>query len=125
MNIPIKDIKPNVALVDYQWYVFLLFLVLVSLLTLFILYRIYRRFKKPNPKKILLEKLKNLDFSDPKEVAYGFAPTARPLLNEKNKELFNEIEKLLQTYKYKPDVPEINDETKSKIQEFIRLCDEF
>ncbi|WP_456489197.1 hypothetical protein [Caminibacter pacificus] len=124
MNVPIKDIKPNVEIIDYNFYIFLFVVFIVVLVSIFLGYKLYKKFKTPNPKKLLIKRLKELDYSNPKKVAYNFAPIAKNLINENNKELFELIENELQKYKYKPNVPPIDEKIKEMIKEFIRLCDE-
>ncbi len=115
MNLPLRDIKPNVTIIDYQWWGFIF---LVFILALMIIYLIYKFFKKQKDENLQI--LKNLDFNDSKKVAYTFSKLARNYINEKNKDLFEEIEKELIQYKYKPSVPKINKNTKEKIKKFLR-----
>ena len=117
MNLNLRDIKPNVEIVDYEWWIFITF---VILLTLILIYFIYKYIKNRKKVDIALLKLKNLDFENPKKTAYEFSRYAKEFLNENNKKLFEEIEKELVKYKYKPDVPPLSREIKEKISEFIR-----
>jgi len=121
--IPIKDIKPNVVLIDYEWYAFLSFVVIVILAMTFLGYKLYKN-RKPNYKKMLIKKLKELNYNNPKEVAYSFEPLAKNLINESNIKLFEKIQKKLIAYKYKPNVPPISKDIIDDINEFIRLSNE-
>ncbi len=121
--IPIRDIKPNITLIDYEWYAFLAFAFILMAALLIFGYRLYKN-RRPNYKKEIIKKLKTLDFSNPKAVAYSFEPLAKNLLNENNKELFEKIKEKLSIYKYKPQVPPISEDIIEEINEFIRLSDE-
>jgi hypothetical protein len=113
--IPIKDIKPNVEIIDFSFYLFILGIIIAILLAAVILFFIFR--KKEN-KNLLI--LKNIDFKNPKKTAYTFSKYAPYFVNEKNKELFEEINKELIHYKYKPSVPQMDEELKQKIKMFIK-----
>jgi VanZ family protein len=115
--IPIKDIKPNVEIVDYQFIAFIaVILILLIILSLFLI----KKLKKQNPKKKLLEKLKNLNFSNSKKTAYEFTELARNFVNEENKEKYETIVKLLEKYKYKKEVPPLSEKDIEKIKNFIK-----
>ncbi|WP_457564979.1 hypothetical protein [Caminibacter sp.] len=116
MNLPLRDIKPNVEIIDYGWWFFVVFLVILSIVLLFLIYK-WLKNRKKNPALIML---KNLDFSNSKKTAYIFSKYAKEFVNETNKELFEEIEKKLVKFKYKPDVPEMDEKLIEKIKAFIR-----
>jgi len=125
MNLPLRDIKPNVEIIDYQWYVFLAFVCVIILLAMYGAYRLYKKHKRPTPKQTALNLLKTLDYTDPKKVAYEFPKIAKILINEKNKALYTQITNELQKHKYKPKVEPIDESLKEKIEEFTRLSNEF
>jgi len=107
----LKDIKPNIQLHDYLF----LLTVAVAVLLAAAALMFFLKKRKPDPH---LEALKNLDFSDSKKTAYAFGEHARHFVDEKNKELFEEIQKELQNYKYKPRVAPLSKETVEKIKLF-------
>ncbi len=113
--IPIKDIKPNIEIIDFSFYLFILGIIIAFLTTAAIIFFI---FKKKKNKNLLI--LKNIDFKNPKKTAYTFSKYAPYFINEKNKELFEEINKELFNYKYKPSVPQMNEELQEKIKTFIK-----
>jgi hypothetical protein len=115
--IPIRDIKPNVEIIDYQFIVFIV--IILILLIIFSLFLI-KKLKKSNPKKKLLEKLKNLDFSNSKKTAYEFTALARNFVNEENRAKYEEIAKSLERYKYKKEVPPLSETDIEKIKNFIK-----
>jgi amino acid permease len=117
MNLPLKDIKPNVIIIDYEWWAFIGILTLLVVLTLFFIYKALKTKKQEN---ISLKKLKELNFNDSKKVAYEFSKYAREFVNESNQETFKKIEKKLTQYKYKPTVPPIDKDLEKEIKDFIR-----
>lgn len=114
--IPIKDIKPNVEIIDYY---FIAAIIIAVLIIISLLIFLVKKFKN-NPKRKILEKLKNLDFSNSKKTAYEFTALARHFLNEENKKEYEEIVKSLEKYKYKKEVPPFSKEDKEKIENFIK-----
>jgi uncharacterized membrane protein YhiD involved in acid resistance len=115
--IPIRDIKPNVEIIDYQFIAFIgIILILLIILGIFLI----KRLKKSNPKKKLLEKLKNLDFKDSKKTAYEFTALARNFINEENKAKYEKIVKSLEKYKYKKIVPPLSKEDIQNLKNFIK-----
>jgi uncharacterized membrane protein YhiD involved in acid resistance len=115
--IPIKDIKPNVEIIDYQFIVFIaIILIFLIILGVFLI----KKLKKANPKKKLLEKLKNLDFNNSKKTAYEFTELARNFVNEENKTKYKEIVKSLEKYKYKKEVPPLSQEDIQNLKKFIK-----
>jgi uncharacterized membrane protein YhiD involved in acid resistance len=115
--IPIRDIKPNVEIIDYQFIAFIaVILILLIILGIFLI----KKLKKSNPKKRILEKLKNLDFTNSKKTAYEFTDLARNFVNEENKVKYEEIVKLLERYKYKKVVPPLSEKDIEKIKNFIK-----
>ncbi len=111
----LKDIKPNVTIVDYQFFIFLALVLIVFTL---ILYLLFKHLRKKEP--IELQKLKTLNFADSKEVAYKFCEYARKFVNENNQTAFNHICEELKEYKYKRKVPPLKEELKEKILSFIK-----
>ena len=111
----LKDIKPNVTIIDYQFYVFIAVTLLIAALAIYLLFKFFKK-KQPNP---YLIKLKNLDFNNSKQTAYEFSEYARYFLNDENKDFYEEILKELEKYKYKPVVDDLDKKTIQKIKKFI------
>jgi hypothetical protein len=121
--VQLKDIKPIVDVVDYSFYYLLALIVFVSIVIIFALYKYFTRIKKtkqPSKRKIVLKRLKTLDFINTKEVVYSFSVDGYIFINEKNKQEFETIEKELETYKYKKDVKRLSNDLQDKIKKFIK-----
>jgi hypothetical protein len=119
----LKDIRGIVKVDDYSLYLLVFIVVVLSLMVAFLLYKYFtkiRKTKKQTKKQIAKLRLKNLDFSNSKDVAYSFSIDGYLFVDEKNKQEFNLIEKELENFKYKKDVEVIPDNLKLKIQKFIK-----
>lgn len=112
----LKSIKPNMQIVDYNFYIFL---AIVIVLIIFLIYFIYKKFFNKKENEFLI-KLKNLDFNNSKKTAYEFTYLAKQFINEENKKLYEEIVKELNNYKYKKVVDNLNPELIKKIKTFIK-----
>ena len=112
----LKDIKPNIEIIDYSFYIFLIF---IAVLIIFIIYLIYKKFFNKKENEFLI-KLKNLDFNNSKKTAYEFTYLAKHFINEENKKLYEEIVKELNNYKYKKVVDNLNPKLIEKIKTFIK-----
>ncbi|WP_024787643.1 MULTISPECIES: hypothetical protein [unclassified Lebetimonas] len=115
--IPIRDIKPNVTIIDWE---FSAFAAVILLILIFITLFLFKKLKKKNPKKEILKKLQNIDFNDSKKAAYEFSALARFFINEENKEKYQQIVNSLEKYKYKKEVPPLSNEDKQNLKNFIK-----
>ena len=69
-------------------------------------------------------RLKELDLDDDsinntKHIAYTFGIDGALFVNDENKIQFEQINKILEEYKYKKTIEPMNNEIKSQIKEFI------
>ena len=120
----LKDIKPIVEINDHSFVLFVIYIasaIVIFLLLLFIFTQ-YKKRKRNNPKTKAMQKLKNMNFSDSKKSAYCFSKNAILFINQKNQELFEEIEKELINFKYKKDeeIAPFSQELIEKMKKFIR-----
>jgi hypothetical protein len=125
----IEDIKPYIDSIDWTLYLSI-FLVIVGLTLLvylvrFLLKKIKIREEK-NTRKIYLEVLNNIDWSNPKKAAYEITECGRVLAtDDKQKELFANLLVHLQKYKYKKVVDEsIDSKTMREFEIFKQVCNE-
>lgn len=119
----LRDIKGIVEVTDYSLYWFVLIIVLLFMFMMFGVYKYKtrrRRKKRLSPREQALINLYNLDFNDTKNVAYGFEEHTQVFINDKNQEQFNTIKSKLKRYKYKKDIPALDNEIKYDIQKFIK-----
>ena len=119
----LKDIKGVVAVPDNSLYIFIAIVASILLLLGFILYKYLtrmKRSKRATPKELALQRLKNLDFADTKEVVYSFSVDGYRFVNESNKDEFEAIEQALEPYKYKKETQALPKELVERIKAFIK-----
>jgi flagellar biosynthesis/type III secretory pathway M-ring protein FliF/YscJ len=119
----LRDIKDIVEVHDHSFEIFMgiIFLSLLILSIIFYLYKNRRkRRKKLTPKEIALNKLKSIDYTNPKEVAYRFSTDGNLWVNDENRKEYEDIEKELLIYKYKKDVPQLDSGLEKRVQKFIK-----
>jgi len=124
----LKDIKPLLEIPDNSYYIYWGLIVAGSLLLLGILFFIAKRLwenRKINLAKGYLEKLKAIDWKDAKHAAYEATHYARLLAtDDRRKELFSQLEPMLEKYKYKKEVDEVDQETRNKFNLYVQVADE-
>lgn len=118
----LRDIKGVVEIDEPSLQILLLLTFVTLLLLAFALYRFKnrrRRRKKVSPKALAKARLEGLNYDNTKEVVYGFLEDALPFVNEKNEAMFKQIEQDLAPYKYKKEVPPLEEGLKKEIKSFI------
>jgi hypothetical protein len=124
----LKDIKPLLEIPDNSFYIYWGLIAFASLLLLAILFFIAKRFwekRKEDLAKGYLKKLKAIDWKDAKHSAYEATHYARLLAtDERRKELFSQLEPMLEKYKYKKEVDEVDQDTKNKFNLYVQVADE-
>ncbi len=123
----IRDIKPLVEISDYSFYLYLFLIIIFFLLLFIVFYKIVKIFsnKKIDKRKILIKKLKNIDFKDSKKAAYLITKIGRELVHDdRSYKIFEELLIRLQKYKYRKNPPKISEEVKRYLRLFIETVDE-
>jgi hypothetical protein len=124
----LKDIKPLLEIPDNSYYIYWGIIIAGSLLLLGILFFIAKRLwekRKINLAKGYLEKLKAINWKDAKHSAYEATHYARLLAtDERRKELFSQLEPMLEKYKYKKEVEEADQDTLNKFNLYVQVADE-
>lgn len=124
----LRDIKPLLEIPDHSFYLYWGLIGFFSLLGLGILFFVVKKFwenRKINLAKVYLERLKQIDWEDSKHAAYEATKYARLLAtDERRKELFSQLEPMLERYKYKKVVDEVDQQTLNQFHLFVRIADE-
>ena len=124
----LRDIKPLLEIPDSSYYVYWGLIGLGSLLLLGILFFVAKKLwenRKINLAKGYIEALKNIDWVDTKKSAYDATHYARLLAtDERKKELFSQLEPMLEQYKYKKEVDKVDTETQNKFNLYVQVADE-
>ena len=122
----LKDIKPPVEVPDFSFWLFVgLITILILSLFVLILFKFKKRIKRRKRFDIKVEareKLSRIDFTDSKKAVYTFDEYL-PILIGDNLELMQEFESLqrdLEKYKYKRDVPKLDKKDIIKMKTMIK-----
>ena len=128
MEDKLRDIKPLLEIPDSSYYVFMGLIFLVTLVLLGIIIFFVKKFwksRKINMKKVYLKELKALDWKETKKSAYLATELGRKLATEeRTKEIFSQLVPMLEAYKYKKEVPSLDDETLKQFNLLVYVLDE-
>jgi hypothetical protein len=124
----LRDIKPLLEIPDSSYYIYWGLIIFVSLLLLGIVFFVLKKLwenKKVNLAKGYLQSLKDIDWKESKKSAYEATHYARLLAtDERKKELFSQLEPMLEKYKYKKEVDKIDEETQKQFNLYVQVADE-
>ena len=117
----LRDIKGTVEVVDYSMYylIVLIFLVFVAIIAIIWFLRKPKKRKKPTSAQKALQNLKDIDYENSKDIAYTFSLNIPFFTNEKNSEEIKKILEKAEVYKYKKDIPDMDEEFKKSVKKII------
>ena len=119
----LRDIKGIVEVTDYSLY-YLLGTVGISVIVLIVIaVMFYKYLSKKAPltqKKVAYELLKKFEFGDAKESVYTFSHLAQYAVNDTQRRELEELLAELEVYKFKKEVPELDEKLKAKMKKFIK-----
>ena len=128
VSVQLRDIKPLLEIPDNSFYIYWGLIGFGILLLLAILFFVIKKLwenRKINLAKGYLAKLKEIDWKNAKQSAYEATHYARLLAtDERRKELFAQLEPMLEKYKYKKEVEAVDIDTKNKFNLFVQVADE-
>ncbi len=124
----LKDIKPLLEIPDITYYIYWGLILFVSLLAVGTLFFVLKKLwdnRKINLEKGYMEAIKNIDWIDTKKSAYEATHYARLLATDaRRKELFSQLEPMLEQYKYKKEVDALDADTRNKFNLYVQVADE-
>ncbi len=124
----LKDIKPLLTIPDSSFYLYWGLIGLGGTLGVAILFFMLKRLwenRKINKAKQYLAALKAIDWNNSKKAAYEATHYARLLAtDERRKELFSQLEPMLEKYKYRRVVDDVDQETLNKFNLYVQVADE-
>ncbi|SFP75684.1 hypothetical protein [Hydrogenimonas thermophila] len=124
-ELPIRDIKPLLPIPDISIYFFIVIVgitIVVFIAVLIFIWKWWQKHKTSNPRIEWLRELDRMDYSNSKKVAYIMTKYGRLLAEDKRREeILEQLIPRLEKYKYKKDVPPLDDETKRYIKLFIEM----
>jgi hypothetical protein len=128
INEQLRDIKPLLEIPDSSYYIYWGLIIFASILILSILFFILKKMwdnRKVNLAKGYLASMKKIDWKDTKKSAYEATHYARLLAtDERRQTLFSQLEPMLEQYKYKKEVNEVDQETRNKFNLYVQVSDE-
>ena len=125
-DIKIHDIKALVEVPDYSMYIYYGLIILSSIILCIVIYFIYKfiKNKKVNVRKEYFDILNNLDLNNSKQSAYLITKYGYLLAqNEREKQLLADLISSLELYKYKKNVPNLEEEIKTSFSIFMDALD--
>ena len=124
----LRDIKPLLEIPDSSYYIYWGLILFLSLLAFGIVFFVLKKLwdnRKINLAKGYVESLKKIDWKDTKQSAYEATHYARLLAtDDRKKELFSQLEPMLEKYKYKKEVDEVDSDTQNKFNLYVQVADE-
>jgi flagellar biosynthesis/type III secretory pathway M-ring protein FliF/YscJ len=127
-NLTLKDIRSLEPIDDISLYLFIIAIVFVSLIIGALLYKLFstmRARKKEVLRKEVLQRLKDIEFDDPKDASYKITKYARFLADdEQSKRMLEQLLPKLEKYKFIKNVPEFDDESIRYYNLFLKSVDE-
>jgi len=129
MDNELRDIKPLLEIPDSSYYLFLGLIALAGVLVLLIIWFLVKKFwkkRKVDRQKVYFEQFKNLDWNNVKGSAYEATELGRKLTleNERAKEIYSQLVPMLEAYKYRKEVPSLDDETRKQYNLLVHIIDE-
>ena len=124
----LRDIKPLLEIPDSSYYIYWGLISLVILLAVGVLFFMLKKLwdnRKVNLAKGYLEAIQKINWVDTKKSAYEATHYARLLAtDERRKELFSQLEPMLEQYKYKKEVEELDQDTQNKFNLYVQVANE-
>ena len=125
----LRDIKPLLEIPDNSYYVFLALVFIAIVMVVLLLGIIIKQFwkkKKIDMQKVYFEAFKNLDWRNTKTSAYEATRLGRILTknNARAKEIYGQLVPMLEAYKYKKEVPTLDEKTLNQYHLLVHIIDE-
>jgi len=119
----LKDIKDIVPINDNSMVILIAIIFSTIALIIIVTYLLKKDKIPPRPtkKQLLYKKIKNLDLNrdNIKDIVYTITIDGALFLDEKNQDLYDNIQKKVEKFKYKKDIESLDKETKDLIKQFI------
>ena len=119
----LRDIQGIVTISDYSLYYLIGMVVLFLLTAALSAWWLYKRSKMPksiNIPAIALQKLQGIDFNDAKQSVYDFTRYAHYAIKETKQKELEMLLAQLEPYKFKKEVPKLDQQIIVKMKQFIK-----
>jgi hypothetical protein len=122
------DIKPIIVSGDSSFFIFVVTLITAIYFGYILFKKFYAIGKKSckhNCEEYYFEMFSSIDWSKPKEAAYLATKYGEVLATDRRKrELFYQLKRHLERYKYKKDVAKVDSQTLNYYNLYKQVCDE-
>ncbi len=119
----LKDIKDIVPITDHSMFVLIGIIFFVFILIMVVTYILKKDTLPPREtkKQLIYKKIKNLNLNNDKtkDIIYTITIDGRLFLDINNQNLYDEIQKRTEKFKYKKDIESLDNRTKELIKQFI------
>ncbi len=127
-EIPLHDIKPIVEVHEYSLYYFLAATILAVILVSGIAYLLYKWIQKRNAYSVRKEHRKlltSISLKDTKKAAYDITFYGATFKDDsqRHSEMYNNLIRRLEGYKYKKEVDDFDKETLGYFELYKEMCD--
>lgn len=127
-DIPLHDIKPLIEIQEYSFEYLIIVSVLATLVLLGLAYLVYVYFRNKNKFNIRAEHLKLLNaisLKESKSAAYSITLYGATFKDDSQRHTtnFEALVENLESYKYKKDVEEFDEDTKRQFERYIEMID--
>ena len=128
MNGELRDIKPLLEIPDYSYTLFIVLALFMGIIILILLFLFFKKFwskRKEDMKKVYFQRLKNVDWRHSKQAAYEVTFFGRQLSDEPRvEEIYNQLIPMLEPYKYRKEVPTVDEVTLRQYNLLVHIIDE-
>jgi len=128
MNGELRDIKPLLEIPDNSYTIFLVLAVFMGLLIFSLLLILFRKFwskRKVDMRKVYAQRIKNVNWKHTKQAAYEVTFFGRLLSDDPKIEgIYKQLVPMLEPYKYRKNVPALDEETLKQYNLLVHIIDE-
>jgi len=127
-DIPLHDIKPLIDIRDYTPYYLSAAAVVTLTLLLLVVYLLIRRYREArtrNRRRECLDSLLAVGLDDAKTAAYAITRLGRCFADDSDRlrEAYLNLCRRLEPYKFRKEVPALDDETRAYFKVFLGMID--
>jgi len=128
MSDELRDIKPLLEIVDSSYYIYVGLVFVSVFLIISAVVFIGRNLwlnRQRSIGELYLERLKSIDWSDSKRASYDITYLAYHFIdNERVQEIYSQTIPMLEKYKYKKEVPPVDNETIRQYELLVHVIDD-
>lgn len=119
----LRDIKGLVEVTDYSLYYLLGVVGVAGIALIALSLLLYKYLTKKDPvtqKKVAIKRLQKLEFGDTKQSVYEFSHLAQYAVSETQRRELEQLLTELEPYKFKKEVPALDEALKVKMKDFVK-----